>query len=93
MRFLLVCLLMIACMIFAVANATAADCNEGRCTVNTFAVPVVVEVAAASGHDTAVRQPVRGIISKIVDRIRSRPRRAGTAFAAVLNLHRRIFRR
>ena len=91
MRFLLVCLLMIVCLSFAVANATAADCNAGRCTVRTFAVPVVVEVAAASGDDTAVRRPLRGIISKFVDRIR--PRRAGTAFKVVLKLPRRIFRR
>ncbi len=92
MRLLVVCLMMFVCMIFAVANA-AADCNEGRCTVNTFAVPVVVEVAAASGHDTAVRRPVRGLLSKFVDRIRSRPKRAGTAFKAVLKLPRRLFRR
>ena len=92
MRFL-VCLLMIVCLSFAVANAAAADCSEGRCTIRTFMVPVVVEVAAASGDDTVVRRPVRGIISKIADRIRSRPRRAGTAFKAVLKLPRRIFRR
>ena len=94
MRLLLALLLIFIMSGFAMAQvAPAADCNEGRCTIRTFMVPVVVEVAAASGDDTVVRRPVRGIISKIADRIRSRPRRAGTAFKAVLKLPRRIFRR
>ncbi len=83
----------IAIGLVAIAVADAAPCPGGKCPVPiaTFNVPVVVEVAAASGHDTAVRQPVRGIISKIADRIRSR--RAGTAFRAVLKLPRRSCRR
>ncbi len=92
MRLLIVFLMILAFATLVMAQeAPAADCNAGRCTVNTFAVPVVVEVAAVSGDDTAVRRPLRGIISKFVDRIR--PRRAGTAFKAVLKLPRRIFRR
>ena len=92
MRLLLALLLIFIMSGFAMAQvAPAADCNEGRCTIRTFTVPVVVEVAAASGDDTVVRRPLRGIISKFVDRIR--PRRAGTAFKAVLKLPRRIFRR